>query len=1627
MVRPVRYALPMEMPDHARADDACALHTEEDVRAGRTLSVSSAAPSTSSASRETSPGVTSINSEAYSSSTRPGSDSSSRDPLGLKVVYRPVGQRRVDIVFVHGLGGSSQLTWCYNRDRNLFWPLKFLPSDPVISEARIFTFGYNANFRPGSGSAGNRMSILDFAKDLLWQLKYARDESADGNLRMGERPIIFIAHSMGGLVVKEAYLRGQIDPGYASIVKAIISIIFLSTPHRGNNLAETLNKILQVSFAASPMQFISELSAGSQTIRSLNEDFRHIAPRLGVYSFYETHPTPLVGSGKIRTMVVDRDSSVLGYAGEETKPLNADHHGVCKYASPSDPAYIDVSNVIKTVIEKVPRPEPFGAKLAEYLSLSKESLDADYSFFQERCTPGTCTWILGNATLTGWMEDMTPKPRVLWVRGNPGSGKSVLSSFLIQHVLNSGVPCHYFFFRFMSQEKRGMSMMLRSLAYQLAESTPAYAAKIQQLEAAGTQLRTADYRNIWLLLFKQALFQIDHLDRPLYLAIDGVDEADRPASVIKLLADLHLTSLPIRLLLVSRPTDELSSAFEELAMKVKTGTIHIEGNPTDFRAYIDEVMKRGRAARHREYVTNQLLERAKGNFLWVHLAVQQVKSLLTKEEIETALTKLPSGMEALYDRMALSVAEASDPSNPELGRTILSWVACAQRLLTVEELRDALGDETGVLEAHSEIIHRCGGFVTVDQQGRVAMIHETAREYLTSGAEKGRGLAIDVRSTNDTLLRCCIALLADEDQQREYGDDGGRPLAGYAATAWPHHLALSSALTDMEILDTVTDFLRGRPVLTWISIAARMRELRAMVIASRRLADLSAKLREKKEEDDSVAGRQAAAVMEGWATDLVKILGKFGSNLVSHPDAIYNLIPPFCPEDSMIYRQFVDKRLQDIRVSGRTGSTWDDCLARFSLTPGAVASSVITAGGRIGLLSLTRNTSQIIIYSSATLEELRRLSHPERVLAIQANKLGDMLVSYGYATTRVWDVATGDCLKVIRNPPERPRPHSIIFKVAEQETTVVVCDEDRCIRSFSLDDDATEWTVRSHINEKKLVDTFPNFPMCSALHPDGRRVAFGYRNYPLTVWDLGKGEGPKRVGLCYNRLDETDMTVAKTAWGAVYQVAWHPLRVEVFGLSQVGLLFRWNPYEKYPSAEVRAGGNSLAVNHDGSLVATGDGTGNIRIFASADFSKIYQLSSQDPVLSLTFSTDSRQLYDVRGLYGNVWEPNTLVRLADCPDHSSDSNSETESLAKASLLSEHHVAEVDGVTCLAVQSFGPLYCYGTENGVVMLCEAGRGSLRELARLASYMSIENVAWSDDWKLVAFTDLIGRLTVKRVNRSVEHRDMLDVSHEFDVTIPLADGDIISQLIFDPTGSKIFAAAPGKMFSVDIASRTITEFAIEPEVKWAFHPSRPDTLLGFGNTQLHVVDCHELREVGLHTYFPLRDGASSTISIPSADNARSESLSKDTEKLGKLITNASSHDVLLEISASTSPGQAARQYLLFDLDDLQLEQDNPDNPGRLRYTVLDSGISSRIREPLAILSQRRLTFLDVDRWICTWELSSADSDGFTGVKQHYFLPSDWVTGHDTHLCAAAPDGTLLCPYNGAVVTVGPEGLQEH
>lgn len=208
------------------------------------------------------------------------------EPLGLQLISDN-GCRKGDIIFVHGLGGSAWKSWSWNRDTSRFWP-KWLTERDEFASWRLFTFGYNANWRGPS----TILNISDFAKDLLLQMLTFTTDDGLSTSPIGTAPIIFVAHSMGGLVVKKAYLFGMQDPQFTELVSRIHGIMFLATPHRGSQLASTLNNILaSTPLGPPPKAYVNDLQLQSNTLQEINEQFRHHCGDLELVSFFETNKT----------------------------------------------------------------------------------------------------------------------------------------------------------------------------------------------------------------------------------------------------------------------------------------------------------------------------------------------------------------------------------------------------------------------------------------------------------------------------------------------------------------------------------------------------------------------------------------------------------------------------------------------------------------------------------------------------------------------------------------------------------------------------------------------------------------------------------------------------------------------------------------------------------------------------------------------------------------------------------------------------------------------------------------------------------------------------------------------------------------------------------------------------------------------------------------------------------------------------------------------------------------------------------------------------------------------------------------------------------------------------------------
>lgn len=267
------------------------------------------------------------------------------DPLGLHLVCdnsRPIA----DIIFVHGLGGTAQKTWSWDRNVDYFWPV-WLAEEDGLSSSRIFTYGYNSNFK----GTGTNLNIIDFAKDLLFQILVFSDGLAEDRVPIGQCPLIFVAHSMGGLVVKKAHILGKNDGQYAHIISNLYGIVFLATPHRGTHYAKILNNILSTApFGAPPKAYVDDLETHSRALQDINEQFRTLCGGLSLVSFFETQKTNF---GITKSLIVEKESGVLGYPQEMSNPLNADHHTICKFKSREDQNYISVKSVLKLWASKL--------------------------------------------------------------------------------------------------------------------------------------------------------------------------------------------------------------------------------------------------------------------------------------------------------------------------------------------------------------------------------------------------------------------------------------------------------------------------------------------------------------------------------------------------------------------------------------------------------------------------------------------------------------------------------------------------------------------------------------------------------------------------------------------------------------------------------------------------------------------------------------------------------------------------------------------------------------------------------------------------------------------------------------------------------------------------------------------------------------------------------------------------------------------------------------------------------------------------------------------------------------------------------------------------------------------------
>ncbi|KAJ5170921.1 Cytochrome P450 [Penicillium coprophilum] len=289
---------------------------------------------------------------------------------GIIELFRPSEQPiDIDIVAVHGLQGDARRTWTHEASK-VCWLSDLLPN--YIKNARVLSWGYNANTNSLGGKATSSDRILQHAGTLIEELQNDR-EFEDAT----ERPIIFVCHSLGGIIVKRALTLSQGRTSAKSarlhrIYTCTYGILFFGTPHSGSSKARQLDTIHKLASFIVPKRvarFETNLVTGieddSETIQNIAEDFSPLMSRYHIMFLWEQFRTDLKYT---MDYIVDRESAAPILDGTDRCGIAADHRGICKFENVDSPGFKVVIVALKRYCMAAP------TRIKERLMESAKSL-----------------------------------------------------------------------------------------------------------------------------------------------------------------------------------------------------------------------------------------------------------------------------------------------------------------------------------------------------------------------------------------------------------------------------------------------------------------------------------------------------------------------------------------------------------------------------------------------------------------------------------------------------------------------------------------------------------------------------------------------------------------------------------------------------------------------------------------------------------------------------------------------------------------------------------------------------------------------------------------------------------------------------------------------------------------------------------------------------------------------------------------------------------------------------------------------------------------------------------------------------------------------------------------------------
>ncbi|KAB8271024.1 hypothetical protein BDV30DRAFT_228526 [Aspergillus minisclerotigenes] len=447
---------------------------------------------------------------------------------------------------------------------------------------------------------------------------------------------------------------------------------------------------------------------------------------------------------------------------------------------------MDNISEIKTIVKGLARDQE---QKDLFRWLSPLSPSARHSENQRVRVEGTSVWILEDPRFLDWFGE-GPSSQALCCFGNPGAGKTIISSVVIDSIrgritTDSTIGLAYLYGDYRDHKVQTTENIIGAIVKQLLvflSEIPQALLELYQREAKQEAPLSKVSAQTFLDVACEQFSKV-------YICIDALDELKDQRTLLECLQG----RCSMQLFITGRP--HIRQTVQKYLKQRQE--IPIEAHEGDIRRFINreiggpnDIEPDAMDERLRLDIQSKVLASAKGIFLLPVLQVHAVLQAATMRRREEALKTLPSSLSGAFSGTVARI-EQQPTAHLAKAKMIIAWVHLAERPVSVDELLCSLAIEDGDkafnrrgIPVRSTLLSCCHGLVVIDQETHtVRLVHYSFQEYLN---QQSKMFGLSKEEWHSQIARTCLTFLNFPEETAD--DYMGITLLSYAATKWGHHL-----------------------------------------------------------------------------------------------------------------------------------------------------------------------------------------------------------------------------------------------------------------------------------------------------------------------------------------------------------------------------------------------------------------------------------------------------------------------------------------------------------------------------------------------------------------------------------------------------------------------------------------------------------------------------------------------------------------------------------------------------------------------------------------------------------------------------------------------------------------------